>query len=246
MRRLGASLAVSTLVLAAGCAGGAEMAASDIVTAAAARTERAGTARVTLTVSLAGVAPEPLSMAGTGAIDLREDAARVTFDIASLAGARHAVPGPHTDMDVFFDGTFLYVRLPYFAEHCCPVAPEPWLKVSRGEPLHLVGLHQLPKNDPNRTLALLAAPREAEPLGGRRYRVTLGNGAAREPADVWIDDEGFVRRIAVVYRDIELSFWQNGDMTVTLELDEIGREVAVEPPSPDDVMTSKQLARGGV
>ncbi len=61
------------------------------------------------------------------------------------------------------------------------------------------------------------------------------SGMREVPTDVWIDDDGRVRRLRLAYEDVRFGSRQEADMTVTIELYDFGAEVDVSPPPPDQV-----------
>lgn len=63
----------------------------------------------------------------------------------------------------------------------------------------------------------------------------------RVPADVWVDGDGFVRRMRLDYQGMRFAPGQRGDMTMTMELYDFGAEVDVEPPPDDEVIDIQEL-----
>jgi hypothetical protein len=67
------------------------------------------------------------------------------------------------------------------------------------------------------------------------------SGVRTLPTEVWIDDEGFARRLKFAYEDMHFAPGQNGDMTMTMELFDFGIEVDVQPPPPEEVTDIREL-----
>ena len=78
-----------------------------------------------------------------------------------------------------------------------------------------------------------------------------GNGFDTIPADVWVDDDGYVRRTTLTF-DFSTLPAQDGDvsmkdvvMTMTLDIYDIGQPVDVEIPDPADVGVLDPSLLGG-
>jgi hypothetical protein len=63
--------------------------------------------------------------------------------------------------------------------------------------------------------------------------------------DVWIDDDGLVRRQVIRYEDMRLAPGPTGDLTLRMELYDFGVEVDVEPPPEDQVTDFQELLEAG-
>jgi|SoiMethySBSTD1v2_1073268.scaffolds.fasta_scaffold12320_9 hypothetical protein len=77
------------------------------------------------------------------------------------------------------------------------------------------------------TLDLTGA--QAAPTASFEARL-LAAGVDALPVDVWLDGEGRVRRLVVSLDDA-------GALTTTFVVDDIGADIAIEPPDPADVVT---------
>jgi hypothetical protein len=62
--------------------------------------------------------------------------------------------------------------------------------------------------------------------------------------DVWIDDDGLVRRQVLRYEDMRFA-GQTGDVTLRMELYDFGVEVDVEAPPEDQVTDFQELVQAG-
>jgi hypothetical protein len=71
------------------------------------------------------------------------------------------------------------------------------------------------------------------------------SGLETIPAEVWIDDDGLVRRIELAYEGMEFTPGQKGDMNLRLELHDYGVEVDVQAPPADQVMSFRDLLQAG-
>ncbi|MGH3033468.1 MAG: hypothetical protein ACRDON_02790 [Gaiellaceae bacterium] len=89
-----------------------------------------------------------------------------------------------------------------------------------------------------------APPEQREALRVQTEQLRELSGISRVPTEVWVDDEGLVRRQRLTYRDMRFAPGQEGDMTVTMELYDFGVEVNVEPPPADEVTDIGELLGG--
>jgi hypothetical protein len=65
------------------------------------------------------------------------------------------------------------------------------------------------------------------------------------PVEVWVDDDGLVRREVLRYEDMRFAPGQTGDMTIRMELYDFGVTVDAEPPPGDQVTDLGELLGGG-
>jgi hypothetical protein len=61
------------------------------------------------------------------------------------------------------------------------------------------------------------------------------------PKEVWVDDDGLVRRMKLAYDDMRFAAGQRGDMAMTMELYDFGVDADVEPPPARQVVDIEQL-----
>ncbi|HEU4450419.1 MAG TPA: hypothetical protein VFR63_10630 [Gaiellaceae bacterium] len=225
----------AALVLAA--CGGSESAAPEPPTTidvaqAAARTADAGSARFSITAE-GGPAG---SFTGEGELAGRRG--RLELHFAEAAGGLFPA---HVEA-VYVEGA-LYVRFSGLAGLLPGLATggKEWLRVDLGADGEALGEYlDLGGGDPTRVLETLeAAGAFAEVAGEQvrgvettRYRGTV----ASDRVDVWVGEDGLVRRVAVRAR---------GGADVRLELFDFGADVEVERPSADEVAELGDLLQGG-
>jgi hypothetical protein len=71
------------------------------------------------------------------------------------------------------------------------------------------------------------------------------SGIQEVPTEVWIDEDGLVRRQRVTYENMAFAPGAHGDMTITMELFDFGVDVEVEPPPAGQVVDLQELLEGG-
>ena len=84
-------------------------------------------------------------------------------------------------------------------------------------------------------VAANAPPEQRKQVQASIDEIVSKTGVRQVPTDVWIDDDGLVRRIRIAYKDFQFTGSQKGDMTMTQELYDFGVEVNVSPPPADQV-----------
>lgn len=204
----------------------------------------------------------PVRIAGEGEFQAEPPRGRLTMQVAQ-AGSRTDVAGT----EIVYDGRVLYMAAPGAA-----AGPEQrWVAVDLGEDGRLGQFGGFDRTDPAQALAYLQAADEVEEVGTEevrgaqttQYRLTVDlreaaersteyravieqsletGGAAEVPADVWVDEDGRVRRVRMVYGDVPTAQGTTAEVTVTTELYDFGADVNVEPPPPDQVLN---LGQGG-
>jgi LppX_LprAFG lipoprotein len=224
------------------------------VARAAARTQDAGTARFTANATENGVSAQRSAQL-TGAIDFRVPRATMTF---SAADGRF-------DGQMILDGTTWYAKIPAAAMLGLSQGKQ-WLKVdiasAGGNGAHFLAMLKL--FDPARLFGLL---RDAgtftavgpENLGGvdtthyrgsveaRRLAAAIGapaHAGDRHPdatfsADVWVDTDGYLRKLAFVLPAMA----DRPGADVDIELSDFGAPVQVTPPPADQVQDLTGLVR---
>jgi hypothetical protein len=65
------------------------------------------------------------------------------------------------------------------------------------------------------------------------------------PSEVWVDDEGLVRRMGFAYEDMQFAPGQRGNMSMTMDLFDFGADVDVEVPPADEVIDVQELLGPG-
>jgi hypothetical protein len=72
-------------------------------------------------------------------------------------------------------------------------------------------------------------------------RVIEQSGVRKVPTEVWVDDDGRVRRMKLSYDDMQVAPGQRGDMAMTMELYDFGVAVAIQPPPARQVVDFETL-----
>lgn len=227
----GLVLLAATLVL-AGCGG---LSASQVLTAAQERTAEFETLRFVVE----GRSDE-YRFAGQGAVDNRARRSQLSVDLSGQGTA-----------ELLLDSSVLYVRVDGLRH--APPLPTPWISADLETLGAMLGdrLDELTgwvEDGPSRMLEKLRAVGAVEELGrervrgveATRYRALVRPAGPSEdravPVEVWIDDDGLVRRLRAA----------DGahDATVSIELFDFGADVAIEPPAPDQVTALDELLGG--
>ena len=212
-------VALLCLAAVAACTGRSSAAPLEVDLAEIAdRTLAAGSAHLELVARLGG----RVVIVGDGGFDTARPAKWLSFDMRSLPGAGDAVAA------FVLDGDEMWVRVP-------EGGVRPWV--------HLDGLTgEPPVPEPADFVELLRSA-EGEPKadGDGHLRTTVevpdglmpGADASSEPVplDVWLDDDGRARRLAVLLPS------PAGDLAVTIEFSALGDVVV--PPIPPEQQTQE-------
>lgn len=278
-------LAVLVLAGLAAVASGCGAASIDPVAAAATKTQQAGAAKMSLSISFSSPSVangKVLTLTGHGILDNAN--ADVTLDLGSVLGAFGAsanVPSTLREIVVQQQGN----EVLYVSAGKPIVAGKDWVKLdltqlAKGAGLGAVGSASQPGlEDPTQILDFLKAHgSQVQDLGSAtvdgaattHYRVTidvpklLAKAAATNPLlqravasidakslpeDVWIGQDGLLRRLRVDY-----SLSANhvaAHLTVALDLTDYGTSATVSPPAAADVFDatsflSAKLATSGL
>jgi hypothetical protein len=268
MRRLGGLAALVALLAACGGGGnGGEAAAppggeaATPIAAAATETAEAESYRSSIVLEYEG-SEGPVRIAGEGEFQAEPPRGRLTMNVAQ-AGSRTDVAGT----EIVYDGHVLYMTAPGAAGG----AEKRWVAMDLGEEGRLGQLNGFDRTDPAQSLAYLHAANDVEEVGTEEvrgaetthYRLTVDLREAAErapeyravieqslkagseaevPADVWVDGDGRVRRVRMVYAGVPTAEGTSAEVTVTTELYDFGADVSVEPPPRDQVLN---LGQGG-
>jgi hypothetical protein len=85
-------------------------------------------------------------------------------------------------------------------------------------------------------LSKLAPPQGATASQSLVDRITEQSGLDPVPVDVWIDDTGLVRKLAMAFEATDASTSQSSDVSVSFEIWDYGEAVEIElPPAPQVV-----------
>ncbi len=146
-------------------------------------------------------------------------------------------------------------------------------EIAAQQGLDLAGLQQLNQSDPRQALLYLEAAsgrvdevgeEDVRDVATTHYRMTVDlekvaklnpeqrenvervieqSGVREVPTEVWVDEDGLVRRMKLLYDDMQFAAGQRGDMAMTMELYDFGLEVDVERPPAGQVVDIEKLTR---
>jgi LppX_LprAFG lipoprotein len=213
-----------------------------------------GSSRVALDATITGAGGDEQSFSADGAFDFEEEAGRFEFSIDGGEG------------ELLYAGDVVYARLP---AGMLPIG-DTWVKVdleTLGASVDFAQLAQAGSATPAQYLRWLRAAKDVELVGDEEVRgvptthhrgVIDVNRLIEEqpdlrrslqaldldevPTDVWIDEEGLIRRVTQEY---ELgSAEAKTSTTVTMELYDFGVEVNAEAPGPEEVFDVSDLIGG--
>jgi hypothetical protein len=216
---------------------------SPVVAAALARMVAAGSARTAILVKARGSA-RSTTVRGEGASDFRSGRGQLTLHLGDRA--QEAVVA-------VFDRSVVYQRLPG------ATGARPWVRLDLAGLLGGAGLGLFDGSNPGQTLRFLRGVGDLTQVGTdsvrgartRHYRATLdlakaaeelpadlragylkllrAQGSARRPTELWIDDQGRLRRIRYATESAAAT------TTVTTEYYDFGVPVQVRIPPADQV-----------
>jgi hypothetical protein len=264
------ALFVLTVALGASACGGESVSPQAAVAQAATKTAESETYRTSITASMTGFAPQEVRMTGTGEVDAVSQRMHMTvnYDFAGQTfGAEMAMDWPVIYMRFPAE---LAIPLPKGKSWI----KFDLQKAGKELGIDFQQLMQAGQADPSQGLQYLRGASDVEEVGeesvrgvdATHYRGTVDfRRVARQfpelkesieniielskvesvPTDVWIDDDGLVRRMRLAYQDMQFAPGQQGDMTMTMELYDFGVEVDVEPPPKDEVVDIQELLRQG-
>ncbi|HEX2294539.1 MAG TPA: hypothetical protein VHN37_04445 [Actinomycetota bacterium] len=255
MRRLAAGLVAALVVGGCGDPGSGrangEPRAVDALAAAAEQAADAGSARMTMSLSM-DVPGETMELDAEGAMDFDREVAEMTM---TMSGG--GVPAG-TEVDVVLEGDYMYMRFP--KELSGPVDAG-WLRMNITEAPGPTQGQSVFSQDPAQMLQLLrGASEDIEEVGTEEvrgvttthFRATLSiekmldqapdqesaerlrsrldgfEGLETIPADVWIDADGLPRRMTV-----EMTFeagGESGGVDMSMDMFDFGVEVDARPP----------------
>lgn len=250
-------LVALTLVLALtplACGGGEALSPEAAVAEAATKSQEAGSSRVSLELTMTGLADEPITITGEGIQDSEQQLARFTFDLSEIAG----LTGGGVDLskiDLVMEGFTLYMRLPFLES----AGLKPWVEIDlealgQKEGFDLPSLEQLSQTDPTQVLEYLrAASDDTEEVGEEevrgvattRYRMTvdLAKVAEQAPEEARATIESLIAGTGLETVPVEV--WIDADGLVRrMDLDYRGMEVA--PGEKGDMDLRMELYDYGV
>lgn len=267
--RLIAGLGIAGALL-VGCGGSAKhdtvsMTPTQIVLAAQSATEKAGTAKLALSVETSVEGGESLTLTGSGA-----------FDFAKRVGTMHSsFPNPsggELAIDMVLTEATIYLKSDAFAAF----AGKPWISVDLKTALG-GNFSQLGTSDPSQGLAFLQGAKEVTLVGkedvrgvsSSHYRATIDLGAALTklsggakeaatklegvvedahalPIDVWVDGQNRVTRTVMTMRTKPTAATEGKATTskVSTELYDYGTPLTVTIPPADQVADGSKILGG--
>jgi len=266
MRGLGILLVLVLALAAAACGSGSEPTANqqapkDAIVLAASKTNEAGTYKADITGNV-DVAGQSMDMSGRGAFDAanKKGLMSYTMNVAGQAIDVEMVfafpviymhfptemgplPGGKTwvKMDLEKMGQQAGVDVGQLME-AGQSDPSQGLDFLRGvSDVQAVGdedVRGVPTTHYTGVVDLQSLGEKSPELKAQIDQLVQQSGIGRIPVEVWVDDNGFVRRM-------KQSFEGNGtlqrNMTMTMELYDFGTDVSVEEPPADDVIDFSDL-----
>ena len=272
MRRLTKITAFLIIALLAAC-GPQPRSGEELVVSSASATQDAGSANMAMVMRMSGGAQE-MTINADGAFDFESGRGAMTMDMGDLG----AQMGMDT-IEMRTDGTTIYMKLPAQMNPPTPWVKMD-LDTMTGVP-GMGQLQQFNNNDPRATMELLRGVADVEDVGSEEIRGAQAThykgtvdlekavaeapeetkkairqqfkllGVTEVPIDVWIDDEGLLRRQEMTM-DLSKMDTQGApagqvptSMFMRMELFDFGTEVDVEPPPPGQVTDMADLQQGG-
>jgi hypothetical protein len=264
-------LLVASLLLALGVAAcGSKSAAettvsSDAVQLAASRTTDAGTYKADMTASM-DVSGQSVEMSGTGAFDANEQRGQMSFT-TSVAGQDLDMEMVYALPVVYMH--YPAGLLPGMPEGK-PWVKLDLEKLGQQQGLDFGQLMQAGQSDPTQGLQYLKGAKDIQAVGHEEIRgvqtthytgvvdlralaeedpalkgsidqMVAKTGITRIPVEVWIDDDGLVRRLKQTMHGAASGQGIPLDMTTTTELYDFGTDVNVEEPPADQVIDFQEL-----
>jgi hypothetical protein len=249
MRRLAVAGAVA--LVAAGCGGGGGSASPDDIQQAASKTAKAGSLEADFAVSAQG-----LTGSGSGVFNSKQRTGQLKMKLNAS--------GREIPVDSFVDGDVLYLRSPAFAQ--ATTRNKQWIKLNLATLGSAQGSTDLSgildaSPTPANALAYLQGSSTVDKLGSEsvggvdttHYSVSANldravehaSGATRDvvqgvisqsgvktlPLDVWVDGNGYIRKVSY-----DEHAGRRQAATVTMELHDFGRPVAITAPPSDSVV----------
>jgi hypothetical protein len=237
LRPLLLAVPAAFVLTACGSDGESGSATSVDVAHAAAKTVDAGSARVEITGS------GPGSFTGEG--EFARDRGRLAMHFEDEG--EFTPPG---DVEMIFADGAVYMSLDAVSEFAPPGVYEgkTWLKIEldSSEASDFADFTALFSGDPTRILRELGGAEDFQEVGreevrdveATRYRGTIDG----DRIDVWIGDDGLVRRFEIVEESSE----DGETTTLTTEFYDFGAELDVEPPPADEVATMDEFVPEGL
>lgn len=271
MRRITCLLLVLAVAMVPACA--RQASARERIAQAPATTQQQGTARIATKLDMLGGAQD-MSMTGEGAIEFESQRSTMTMDLGAV-GAQTGM----AKMEMRTDGRTIYMKLPNAQQLGLPTPWLKMDLDSMAGLQGLGQLSQMNNTDPTSSMEMLRGVADVEEIGSEdirgaattHYRATIDIDKAIEdapadmkkqlqtqfealgseaiPADVWIDDEGRLRRQDI---SMDLSKAQGAagggqgptEVKVSIEMYGFGTDVDVQPPPASEVTDFADIQGG--
>lgn len=276
MRRLPTGFIVLLLLVLPAC--GEEAPARERITLAAATTQEAGTARIRFESAVTGGPGGGFTMTGEGAVDFAAQRGSMTFDLGEAA----AQTGLAGKIETLFEGTVLYVRIPNAQQLGLPTPwlkvdlekteglegiaqleqfrsdPSDTLAYLEGvtDEITEVGPEDV-RGEPTTHYTAVVDLERAIEQAPQKARATIRQqlellGSPTLPVDVWIDDDGLLRRQsftidltkAAASAEGPLEGADGASVKTTMELYDFGAPVEVAPPPAGEVTDYADIGKG--
>ena len=272
MRRTIITAALVGVALLSAC-GPQAPSADELVVSSASATQDAGSANMAMEMRMSGGAQE-VTINATGAFEFDTGRGAMTMNMGDL-GAQMGMG----DIEMRTDGTTIYMKMPAAMNPPTPWVKMD-LDTMTGVP-GMGQLQQFNNNDPRATMELLRGVADVEELGSEEIRGTATThykgmvdlekaiaeappetkkalrqqyqllGITEVPVDVWVDDEGLLRRQDITM-DLSKMDTQGApagqvptSMFMRMELFDFGTDVDVKPPPAGQVTDMADLQQGG-
>ena len=252
-------------LVASGCGSGGAL-ALDPVASAATKTQQAGSYAFDFDLGMQ-VAGKQLSFTGSGKIDDAANTMQMTMDFGNLLPA--SAGQKDTSADLLLVNGVAYMKLPFLAAKL--PAGKSWMRVDVSALATSGGLGSFDQADPQQYVQELLASSKTQKVGtdtidGQQvthYTTTVDPssklsgipadqqakvrkalaklGMQSVPLDVWVDDQGLLRRMTM---SLDLGkAMQGGAMTLTMNLHDFGTAVDVTAPPADQVFDATSLVQ---
>ncbi len=253
--------------LLAGCGGGP----GNPVTAAVAKSEQAGGAKVTLTATFVVPTGDTYAMTGRGAFG--PQGGEMTYAISDFLRLAPTLGGSATTLKAIYvespAGPVVYSSFPFITGRL--PAGKHWMKLDVAKALRAFPYETLlavgnTLQSPSDLIDLLRAATAPAKLGTGYYATTVqldhtqklgvgpqtmagimtNQGALTDgQTHVWIAPDGFLRKVEIEY-DTATTDQVQSELTVTLDLSGWGTPVTVTPPPAGQVVDDTQAVLSGV
>jgi hypothetical protein len=247
-------LSVTVLVLAlAACGGGGALDSDDIFGSAADNTVEAETAQLAIDGEISS-GTQRFTVAAEGSFDIAEDRGQITQTLT--------FPNGEAQVDQISDKGVTLIRAPILFGSALPEGVE-WLRIAPDEQTSLRAAMALTPTDLFELMRLASteveevgteevagaelthyrAEVDPEKLAADAYQTKID--AVHEPIEIWVDEDGIVRRVKV---DFTALYDPGSDQRVrtvsTTDLSDFGSEVTVEMPPENAIVDSTDIAQG--